>query len=55
MFGFIFFKYKLYKKIRVEEIENMDIFELQKELKESDKKLKKKTFLKYSYVKFKNY
>lgn len=59
MFGFInFLKLKLYKKIKVEECENMDIYELQKELKGSEKKIKKfknKKFIKYSYLKFKNY
>ena len=58
MFGFIFFKIKSYKQIRVEECENMDIYELQKELKESDKRVKKfknKKFIKYEYLKFKNY
>ena len=47
----------VYKKIRVTEIEDMDICEIQEELKENEKKLNKmkKTVLKYEYLKFKNY
>ena len=43
---------------KIEELENMDIYELQKECKKLEKEIKKmknKKCLKYSYLKFKNY
>jgi hypothetical protein len=53
-----FFKYNSYKKIKVEECYEMDIYELQKAIQKGERKLNKmknKKIIKYKYLRFENY